>query len=56
MILNIDSRPVLECCLCLKIVVGRGCEFGLLAKDKSDLLFFEAAVSKVKRFLTFADF
>ena len=43
-------------CLCLNFVIDRRCEFGLLASDKSDLLFFESAVSEVKLVLNLCYF
>ena len=54
MILKIDCQPILEV-PCLNFVMGRGCESVLLAKDKSNLLFFKATVAEVKWVLTFAD-
>ena len=54
MTLKIDCHPVLKVS-CLNFVMGRGCESGLLAEDKSNLLFFKVAVAEVERVLAFAD-
>ena len=48
MTLKIDCQPVLKVS-CLNFVMGCRCEFGLLAEDKSNLLFFKAAVAEVER-------
>ena len=52
--LKIDCQPVLKVS-CLNFMMGHGCESVLLAEDKSNLLFFKAAISKAKRCLTFVD-
>ena len=48
MTLNIDCQPILKV-PCLNFVMGRGCESVLQTKDKSNLLFFKAAVAEVER-------
>ena len=48
MTLKIDYQPVLKV-LCLNFVMGHGYESILLAEDKSNLLFFKAAVAEVER-------
>ena len=47
MTLKIDCQPILKVS-CLNFVMGRGCESVLLAEDKSNLLFFKAAVVEVE--------
>ena len=47
MTLKTDCQPVLKV-TCLNFVMGRGCESILLAEDKSNLLFFKAAVAEVE--------
>ena len=48
MTFKIDFQPVLKV-PCLNFVMSRGCEYVLLAEDKSNLLFFKAIVAEVER-------
>ena len=48
MTLNIDCQPILKVS-CLNFVMGHGCESVFLAEDKSNLLFFKAAIAEVER-------
>ena len=49
MTFKMDCQHVLKVS-CLKFVMSCGCESVLLAEDKSNLLFFKAAIAEIEWF------